>query len=141
MLAPETLDEIAAAVKAADRYGEPLRIFGSDSKAFYGRRVVGTPLSLRMLSGVIAYEPTELVVTVRAGTRIGDLEALLASEDQMLGCEPPHLGDDATIGGMIGTGLAGPRRPYAGGVRDSVLGIRCIVAGGSLLRFGAAPAA
>ena len=94
MLAPETLDEIAAAVKAANRHGEPLRIFGSDSKAFYGRRVVGTPLSLRMLSGVIAYEPTELVVTVRAGTRTSDLEALLASEGQMLGCEPPHLGDD-----------------------------------------------
>jgi len=136
MLAPETLEEITAAVKAANRYGEPLRIFGSDSKAFYGRGVVGTPLSLRNLSGVIAYEPTELVVTVRAGTRIGDLEALLASKSQMLACEPPHLGNDATIGGMIGTGLAGPRRPYAGGVRDSVLGIRCIVAAGSLLRFG-----
>jgi glycolate oxidase FAD binding subunit len=89
---------------------------------------------------VVAYEPTELVVTVRGGTSLADLEALLAERDQMLAFEPPHFGADATVGGCIAAGLAGPRRaaagPAYGGVRDFVLGAHLLDGRARLLGFG-----
>ncbi len=114
----------------------PLRIVGSNSKAFYGCTSQGTPLSTTAHRGIISYEPTELVITVRAGTPLEEVEAVLTRSGQMLGFEPPHFGTGATLGGTIACGLSGPRRPYAGAARDFVLGTRILNGKGENLRFG-----
>ncbi|MCG6659156.1 glycolate oxidase subunit GlcE [Halomonas campisalis] len=131
--ASETLGEQIR--RAADERA-PLRIVGGDTKAFYGRRVTGETLSTAEHRGITFYDPVELVVSARAGTPLAELEAALAEHDQMLGCEPPHLGRDATVGGMVACGLSGPRRPWAGSVRDFVLGTRVINHRGIEQRFG-----
>lgn len=120
---------------AADR-GEPLCIRGGGTKAFYGRQEIGEPLETSAYAGVLSYEPSELVVTVKAGTPLLELEALLAASNQMLAFEPPHFGERATVGGCVAAGLAGPRRVAVGGVRDFVLGARVIDGRGQVLRFG-----
>jgi len=114
----------------------PLRISGGGSKAFYGRPIEGTSLTVGGHRGVIAYEPTELVLTARAGTPLADIEALLAAQGQMLAFEPPHWGDGATLGGTVACNLSGPRRPFTGSARDFVLGCHVINGKGELLHFG-----
>ncbi|MGH8582910.1 MAG: glycolate oxidase subunit GlcE [Gammaproteobacteria bacterium] len=128
--------ELVDTIRKAYRQGTPLSIQGGLSKSFYGRTAQGEPLPVAGLCGITAYRPTELVVTVRAGTSLATLEATLAAAGQMLACEPPHFAATATVGGMVAAGLAGPRRPYAGGVRDCVLGVRCVNGAGEVLRFG-----
>ena len=87
--------------------------------------------------GVLSYEPSELVVTVRSGTALAELEGLLAEQGQCLPFEPPRFnGAAATVGGMVASGLAGPARASVGGVRDYVLGAELINGRGELLRFG-----
>ena len=115
--------------------GTPLRIQGGNSKAFLGREVAGEVLDTRVHTGIVSYDPTELVITARAGTPLRELCATLDAAGQMLPCEPPHFGE-ATVGGMIAAGLSGPRRPWAGSVRDFVLGTRVITGQGKHLRFG-----
>ena len=114
----------------------PLVIQGSNSKAFLGRPVTGQTLDVRCHRGIVNYDPTELVITARAGTPLVAIEAALESAGQMLPCEPPHYGEEATWGGMVACGLAGPRRPWSGSVRDFVLGTRIITGTGKHLRFG-----
>ena len=114
----------------------PLRIQGSGSKAHLGRATTGEVLDTRTHRGIVSYDPTELVLTARAGTPLSEIEAALDANQQMLPCEPPHLGNGATLGGMVASGLSGPRRPWAGSVRDQVLGTRVITGQGKLLRFG-----
>lgn len=115
----------------------PLLITGSGSKRFLGRLPENiSPLDTRTHTGIVEYDPSELVVTVRSGTPIAELEAALAEQGQMLPCESPHFGPEATVGGLVGTGLSGPRRPWAGSVRDFVLGCRIISGQGKALRFG-----
>ncbi|MDT3736407.1 MAG: glycolate oxidase subunit GlcE [Denitratisoma sp.] len=121
---------LAAAVDKA-----PLRIRGGGSKDFYGNAPEGTLLETAGHAGLVAYEPTELVVTVRAGTRLAELEAALAEKGQMLAFEPPHYGD-ATVGGCVAAGLSGPRRATAGAVRDFVLGVKLLDGQGEILNFG-----
>jgi glycolate oxidase FAD binding subunit len=113
-----------------------LRIQGGNSKAFLGRRVDGEVLDTRAHRGIVSYDPTELVITARAGTPLVELEAALDEAGQMLTCEAPHLTEDATVGGMLAAGLSGPRRPWSGAVRDLVLGTRLITGMGKHLRFG-----
>ncbi|KAF0251219.1 glycolate oxidase subunit GlcE [Pseudomonas putida] len=113
-----------------------IRIQGGNTKARLGRRVNGEVLDTRSHRGIISYDPTELVLTARAGTPLIEIEAALESEGQMLPFEPPHLGAGATIGGVVASGLSGPRRPWAGSARDYVLGTRVITGHGKLLRFG-----
>lgn len=115
---------------------KPLQIVGGGSKAFYGRETDGDVLDLSAHSGVLNYEPTELVATVRAGTPLRELEETLRAEGQMLPFEPPHLGATATAGGTVACNLSGPRRPYAGAVRDHVLGVKIINGKGEVLHFG-----
>ncbi|MGE8500051.1 MAG: glycolate oxidase subunit GlcE [Pseudomonas sp.] len=114
----------------------PLRIQGGNSKAFLGRRVDGEVLDTRSHRGIVSYDPTELVITARAGTPLRELEAALDASGQMLTCEAPHFSDAATVGGMVAAGLSGPRRPWSGAVRDLVLGTRLITGFGKQLRFG-----
>lgn len=125
-------------VKQASADHTPLRIQGGDSKAFYGRAVADNSqvLDVSAYRGIVSYEPSELVVTARAGTTLDELEALLAEYGQMLGFEPPHFGAAATLGGTIACGLSGPRRPYAGSARDFVLGVKILKGNGEILSFG-----
>lgn len=128
--------ELQARVVDAHRRGEPLRIVGSGSKSFLGPPGAGELLRVAEHSGIISYEPKELVITARAGTRLRDVEAALAEHNQMLAFEPPYFGADATLGGTVACNLSGPRRPYAGAARDFVLGVRLINGHGERLRFG-----
>jgi glycolate oxidase FAD binding subunit len=114
----------------------PLRIQGSNSKAFLGRIAAGEVLDTRSHRGIVSYDPTELVITARCGTPLAELRQVLDAAQQMLPCEPPSFGDGATVGGMIAAGLSGPRRPWSGSVRDFVLGTRVITGLGKHLRFG-----
>jgi glycolate oxidase FAD binding subunit len=123
-------------VNLARENATPLRIQGSNSKAFLGREVAGEVLDTRAHRGIVSYDPTELVVSVRAGTPLSELLAALDAKGQMLPCEPPSFGEGATVGGMIAAGLSGPRRPWSGSVRDFVLGTRVITGLGKHLRFG-----
>ncbi len=125
-------DQIASAASA----GSPLRIRGGGSKDFYGQQLQGDLLDTGALRGIVAYEPSELVVTVRAGTPLAELEAVLAQQSQHLAFEPPHFGAAATVGGMVGVGLSGPPRAATGCVRDYVLGVQMLNGRAELLRFG-----
>ncbi|MHB1951217.1 MAG: glycolate oxidase subunit GlcE [Acidiferrobacteraceae bacterium] len=116
--------------------GTPVRIVGGGSKAFYGNPWEGNELATTGHTGIVGYEPGELVMTVRAGTPLAEIEAHLAAHRQMLAWEPPRFAPQATIGGAIATGLSGPRRPYAGAARDYVLGLRCITGRGEIQAFG-----
>lgn len=129
-------DMLCERVRQALAERTPLHIVGGSSKTFYGRTIEGEAISTRDQRGIRHYDPVELVVSVRAGTPLAELEATLDAEGQMLGCEPPHFGEGATVGGMLATGLSGPRRPWAGSVRDFVLGSRVITGEGKELRFG-----
>lgn len=130
---PQTLID---QVRDATASGRPLRIAGGDTKAFYGEPVVGDTLSTRSWSGIVSHEPSELVVTVRAGTPLATLEAALADKGQCLPFEPPRFGAASTVGGVIAAGLSGPARATAGGVRDYVLGVQFINGRGEWLTFG-----
>jgi glycolate oxidase FAD binding subunit len=130
------LDTLIERIRAAHDTRSPLIIQGGGSKTFYGNADEGEVLSTRALTGVVDYQPKELVLTARAGTPLAEIETLLDEQNQMLGFEPPHFGGPATLGGCIATGLSGPRRPYAGAARDFVLGVRIIDGTGQPLRFG-----
>ncbi|MCC6609788.1 MAG: glycolate oxidase subunit GlcE [Burkholderiales bacterium] len=132
----DALTTLAEAIRAARAAGTPLRVRGGGTKDFYGQGLAGEVLDTRDYAGIVAYEPTELVVTVRCGTRLADLEAALARADQMLAFEPPHFGAAATIGGAVAAGLSGPRRATAGALRDFVLGVRILDGRGQDLTFG-----
>jgi glycolate oxidase FAD binding subunit len=134
--AHEIIQSLQEQVREAARRKTSLKIRGAGSKGFLGRRSAGRTLDVSVLTGVIDYQPTELVITARAGERISDLEGLLAANGQMLAFEPPDFGKGGTVGGMVASGLAGPRRPFAGAVRDAVLGVTLIDGRGDILRFG-----
>lgn len=130
------LAELAERVRAAAAQGTPLRIRGGGSKDFHGERLEGEILDTRGLQGIVNYEPSELVVTVRAGTPLAQLEQVLAASGQTLPFEPPHFGAGATVGGMVAAGLSGPARASVGAVRDYVLGIDILDGRGEHLVFG-----
>jgi len=128
--------ELVASVVQAVASGTVLKITGGGSKTFYGNPVEAQTLEVGMHTGVIDYDPAELVITLRSGCKLDHVEALLAENNQMLGFEPLHLGDKATIGGVLASGLAGPRRAYAGGVRDFILGVKLLSGRGEIMNFG-----
>jgi glycolate oxidase FAD binding subunit len=127
-------------IKAAHAAKTPLCLRGGGTKDFYGGAPQGEPLDLSPLAGISSHEPSELVVTVRAGTPLAELEATLAAHGQCLPFEPPRFassqGRGGTVGGMVAAGLAGPARATAGGVRDYVLGATMLDGRGELLSFG-----
>ena len=113
-----------------------LRILGGNTKEFYGRDILGGVLNVAEHRGIISYEPTELVITARAGTPLQEIEQALDAENQILGFEPPHFGNLATLGGTIACNFSGPRRAAAGSARDFVLGTKLINGKGEVLTFG-----
>jgi glycolate oxidase FAD binding subunit len=132
----EVIERYAERIRSAAAEKKPLRLRGGGSKDFYGQALEGEVLDTRAYAGIIAYEPTELVVTVRCGTPLAELEAALRAQGQHLAFEPPHFGPGATVGGMVAAGLSGPRRACAGAVRDFVLGVRMLDGRGDDLSFG-----
>ncbi|MEI2418037.1 glycolate oxidase subunit GlcE [Orrella sp. JC864] len=136
------LSELCDQVMTASAAHRPLQVRGGGTKSFYGNGPVPTGqdshhvLDMTAYRGIVSYEPSELVVTARAGTPLSELQAVLAEQGQMLAFEPPHFGGAATLGGCVASGLSGPRRMAAGAVRDFVLGARLLDAQGRVLRFG-----
>jgi len=128
--------EIAERVERAAADGTALAIRGGGSKAFYGREPRGEALDVTGHAGIVTYEPSELMLTARAGTPLAEIEATLAEAGQMLAFEPPHFGGGATLGGAIAAGLSGPCRAFAGAARDFVLGTRVVNGRGESMRFG-----
>ena len=129
-------EQLALAVRKAAAARSPLAICGNGSKCFLTGDIEGAVLDVTGHHGIVSYEPTELVITTRAGTPLTEIEATLAAHDQMLGFEPPHYGPGATLGGTIACNLSGPRRPYSGAARDFVLGARIVNGKGEILKFG-----
>ncbi|MEO5702192.1 MAG: glycolate oxidase subunit GlcE [Casimicrobiaceae bacterium] len=125
-----------ARIREAAAAAIPLHIRGGGTKDFYGEAPLGERLDTTDYAGIVDYDPTELVITVRAGTPLDHLERAMAEHGQVLAFEPPHFGAGATIGGTVASGLSGPRRPYAGAVRDFVLGVRILDGKGEDLTFG-----
>jgi FAD/FMN-containing dehydrogenase len=113
-----------------------LDIRGGGTKSFYGNAPRGDALDVRELAGVTSYEPTELVVTVLAGTPLAELEALLTGHGQCLPFEPPRFGTTGTVGGMVAAGLAGPARASVGPLRDFVLGVSILNGLGEMSTYG-----
>ena len=114
-----------------------LRIRGGGSKDFYGNALgQHTVLDTRTHSGITSYEPSELVVTARAGTPLAELEAALAEKNQYLPFEPPSFGAGGTVGGMVAAGLSGAARAVTGSVRDHILGVQIVNGTGEVLNFG-----
>lgn len=130
------IEQFREQVLAAAANQRALRIRGGGTKDFYGQRLEGEILDTRGHSGIVDYEPTELVITARCGTPLAEIEAVLAERNQMLAFEPPHFGEGATIGGAIAAGLSGPRRANSGAVRDFVLGAKVMDGKGEVLAFG-----
>jgi glycolate oxidase FAD binding subunit len=144
------VQQLAETLRQASANKTPLRITGGNTKDFYGNATTGETLSTSAYRGIIEYEPTELVITARAGTPLAEIEAAMKDKGQMLAFEPPHFSKNlpslptlltkgegnGTLGGCIAAGLSGPRRAYAGAVRDLVLGVRLLDGTGADLRFG-----
>jgi glycolate oxidase FAD binding subunit len=123
-------------IRAASAAGTALRVRGGGTKDWYGQALQGELLDTRACSGMVSYEPTELVIAARCGTPLAEIEALLAQHQQMLAFEPPRFGAASTIGGVVASALSGPRRASAGAVRDFVLGALLMDGRGEALRFG-----
>lgn len=123
-------------IRAAAAGSESLCIRAGGSKDSYGGRLQGELLDVSGLSGITHYEPTELVISARAGTPLNEVERELAAHGQMLAFEPPRFEGRATLGGTVACALSGPRRAYCGAVRDFVLGVETIDGRGELMRFG-----
>ena len=132
----DTLQHFTDRILQASKAGQPLRLRGGGSKDFLGQSLQGEVLDTRGYSGILSYEPSELVITVRTGTLLADVEAALAEKGQSFAFEPPHFGPSATIGGMVAAGLSGPARASVGSLRDFVLGARVINGKGEHLTFG-----
>ena len=131
-----TLEPFQERIRDAAARGTALRLRGGGTKDFYGNEPRGDVLDTRAYAGIVSYEPTELVITARAGTGLSEIETTLASQGQILPFEPPHFGAAATFGGCIAAGLSGPRRASAGALRDFVLGARIVDGRGRALAFG-----
>ena len=114
----------------------PLSIAGGGSKSWYGNANSYSKLDARSYSGILEYQPEELVITACAGTPLKEIEAALKEKNQVLAFEPPHFGENATFGGAIAAGLAGPGRITVGNFRDFVLGARILDGKGQDLSFG-----
>ena len=123
-------------ILAAAKNKIPLSIEGGGTKAWYGNANTFTKLDTRPYSGILEYQPEELVITARAGTPLKEIEIALAEKNQILAFEPPHFGENATFGGAIAAGLAGPGRISAGNLRDFVLGARIMDGKAQDLSFG-----
>jgi glycolate oxidase FAD binding subunit len=142
-LKPRDAKDVEAVVRAAIASEQPLEIVGHGSKRMVGQTMATNALlDMSALSAVKSYEPNELIITVEAGAPLADVKSLIDSKGQRFAFEPmnsaPLLGtpEAGTIGGMIGAGLAGPRRIQAGSARDHLLGAQAISGFGDTFKAG-----
>jgi glycolate oxidase FAD binding subunit len=143
LLRPQTTDDLAGAVTWAVGEEAPVEIVGTGTKRGIGRAMqTSVTLDISALSGVSLYEPDELVLKAGAGTRLSEVEALLAGENQQFAFEPPDLSrllgseHSGTLGGMVAANFAGPRRIKAGAVRDHLLGFTAVSGRGETFKSG-----
>lgn len=134
----QTESQLQEQVLAAQAAGTRLNIRGSGSKGFLLPEVAPADQSidLTQYQGILSYEPTELVLTARAGTSLKAIADLLAEHQQLMPYDPPRFHHAGTLGGSVAAGFAGPSRPWRGAVRDSILGIRILDAQGRIASFG-----
>lgn len=130
------LSQLQEQIRDAAARGAPLEIRGHGSKAFFGQAPRGELLALSGYSGISSYEPSELVVTVKAGTAITELEQVLAERGQHLAFEPPRFDGRGTVGGMVASGLSGPARSSQGALREHLLGVTMLNGSAEALSFG-----
>ncbi len=130
------LSQFREQIIVAGKQNQALSIQGGNTKSWYGNPSQSLILSTTSYQGILDYQPEELVITACAGTPIAEIESTLAKNNQILPFEPPHFGDDATFGGVIAAGLAGPARISTGNLRDFVLGTRLMDGRGEDLSFG-----
>lgn len=128
--------ELQAQVNDAIAANQQLRISAGGSKRFLFNAGAGVPLNVALHKGVVYYDPTEMVITARAGTSLAEVESALRKHGQMLSSENPAFDGQATLGGTVAAGLCGPRSPFAGSLRDIVLGCKMINGKGEALSFG-----
>ena len=131
-----SIDAFREQILSAAKNKVSLSISGGGTKDWYGNHNTLTKLDARTYSGILEYQPEELVITACAGTPLKEIEAALKEKNQILPFEPPHFGENATFGGAIASGLAGPGRISAGNLRDFVLGARIMDGKGQDLSFG-----
>lgn len=139
----QTEDEVAAAVREARVTRDPFEIVGAGSKRALGHPTAHVKLDVSALKGIVAYEPEELIITLRPGTRISEITTVLAAKGQRLGFDPPDwgplLGAPAgigTIGGAISCDISGPARVRHGAARDQLLGFRGVNGLGEVFKAG-----
>ncbi len=132
----QVLAGFRARIVAATDSGSPLRLRGNGTKDWYGQRLQGEVLDTTAYTGIVDYDPTELVITARCGTNLREIGKALSAHNQMLAFEPPRFDGMATIGGIVAAGLSGPRRMAVGSVRDFVLGAVMMDGRGEVLHFG-----
>ena len=142
-LVPASEEEVAAIIRAHAQEGRALAISGGDTRSGFGNAVEAEArLRSIALSGIVAYNPGEMVMTARAGTPIAEVEAALAENGQMMAFEPMDhralmgTSGEPTIGGVFAANVSGPRRFVAGAARDSLLGIRFVNGKGEIVKAG-----
>ena len=123
-------------IVGASNSGSPLRLRGNGTKDWYGQQMQGEVLDTTAYTGIVDYDPTELVITARCGTNLREIGKALSAHNQMLAFEPMRFDGLATIGGIVAAGLSGPRRMAVGAVRDFVLGAVMMDGRGEILHFG-----
>ncbi len=141
---PADEQALSALVAEAARTRTPIEVLGAGSKRGIGRPMqTAASVTTGAMRGITLYEPTELVMSARAGTPLAEIEAELARNRQMLAFEPPDPGaltggalQQVTIGGVFATNLSGARRINAGAARDHLLGIRAVTGTGQVFRSG-----
>jgi len=129
-------EDLQRQVEHAVQNKQKLNIVAGGSKTFLGVVADAPTLEVSGHYGIINYEPTELVITARAGTPLSVINDALQQHGQALAFEPPTFSNQATIGGTIACAMAGPAQPYLGGVRDHILGCTIVNGHGQRLRFG-----
>lgn len=136
MLAPGDAQDLRQIVADATASGARLELRGGGTRADFGAPRDAALVSLQRIAGVVDYDPAELVLTVRPGTLLADVQALVAGEGQMLAFEPWGA-EGATIGGTVAAGVAGSRRVTAGSARDHLLGLTAVSGRGEIFVAGA----
>lgn len=129
--------QLQEAVRRAYKAREPLYLNAGGSKRHLsGRDCMAPELDISRHSGIVDYQPDELVLSARAGTPLQEIVTTLQEKNQCLPFEPPLFNGKSTLGGTVACNMSGPARPWAGSARDLVLGVNLINGKGEALSFG-----
>ena len=134
---PGSKEEVAAVLLAAGKADLPVTPWGGGTKMGIGAppQRLGLVLGLKRLNRLLEHEPGDLTATVQAGMTLGALQRELGTRGQWLSLDPAHA-DEATLGGIVSSNAAGPRRHLYGACRDLVIGLTVVTAAGTLVKGG-----